>query len=160
MFIKYVLTPLRMDKKKRYRKTFVQTWRPRNYPVAIRYFCIIFLSIQWKVTHRRRQKRRREQENTFNTRKIAEIGKIVVCVSCVLWSFISFEKIEIQKGPWGSGASWRLKLKAMLTVDSNVHADIEHMSTNAFLSFWHAHWWMGINIVTTDVAAAKKVSNI
>ena len=101
MFIKYVLTPLRMDKKKRYRKTFVQTWRPRNYPVTIRYFCIIFLSIQWKVTHRRRQKRRREQENTFNTRKIAEIGKIVVCVSCVLWSFISFEKLKYKRAHEG-----------------------------------------------------------
>ena len=31
-----------MDKKKRCRKTFVQTWRPRNYPEAICYFCIIF----------------------------------------------------------------------------------------------------------------------
>ena len=47
------------------------------------------------------------------------LGKIVVygnsksgwifwCVSCDFWSFISFGKFEIQKGPWGSGASWRI----------------------------------------------------
>ena len=42
MFIKYALTPLRMDKKKDIKKTLVQTWRPRNYPEAICNFCIIF----------------------------------------------------------------------------------------------------------------------
>ena len=29
-------------------------------------------------------------------------------MSCDFWSFISFGKFEIQKGPWGSGASWRI----------------------------------------------------
>ena len=63
------------------------------------------------MTHRRRQKRRREQENTFNiknTRKIAEIGKIVVCVSCDLVILYIFKKkkkkkFEIKKGPMRFG---------------------------------------------------------
>ena len=67
MFIKYASTPLRMDKKKRYKKTLVQTWRPRNYPEAICYFLYHFLcrfNKRWRTEEDRRGEENKKTPST------------------------------------------------------------------------------------------------
>ena len=68
------------------------------------------------MTHRRRQKRRREQENTFNiknTRKIAEIGKIVVCVSCDLVILYIFKKKKKKKKFWNKKRAHEVRVASV-----------------------------------------------
>ena len=83
MFIKYALTPLRMDKKKDIKKTLVQTWRPRNYPEAICYFLYHFLcrfNKRWRTEEDRKgeknKKHLQHQKNCWNWQNSS---------LCVLW---------------------------------------------------------------------------
>ena len=116
MFIKYALTPLRMDKKKDIKKHSSKHGARETTRRRFVIFCIIFCVDSIKGDAQKKteeEKRTRKHLQHQKHQKKCRNGKIVVCVSCVLWSFISFEKIEIQKGPWGSGASRRLHLNAV-----------------------------------------------